>query len=1045
MAFGELSSGPSPRRARCRPVTAAAVALLCLATGAVLAGHGPEGGPATGAPSGRQVGCGWASGFWLSDFDMWVSALAEYDDGGGPALYAAGYFEVADGVRVEHVARWDGTTWSPLESPAGVGVDWWGLALTVYDDGTGPALVVGGAFFTAGGVTANRVARWDGSAWSALSGPAGEGTDGGVHALAAFDDGSGPVLVAGGAFTTAGGVTANRVARWDGSGWSAIGGPSEASDTVRALAVLDDGSGPALYVAGSFASVGGVTVNNIARFSGTAWSALTGPQGTGTDAPVSALTVIHTAVGPRLVAGGEFTTAGGVTVNHVAVWDGSAWSALSGPSGTGTDRAVWTLAEVDEGGGPVLVAGGDFTTAGGVATSHVARWSADGWSAMGAAGENGTTDRVAALAVHDDGSGAALYAAGRFAVAGSVEANHVARWRSGAWSSLSPPGGTGVGDAVMALTVSDDGTGPALVVGGPFAGVGGIRARRVARWDGGGWSAFAGPSGSGPEPWVESLCAVGGGPSATLYAGGVGDPFWPGPHPLVWRWDGSDWSVPPGSPIAQIGSNSAASALTTWDDGSGPALFVAGGFAQAGGATVNNLARWDGTNWSALGDPPGLFGRAAYALAVHDDGAGPGLFVGGEFFTAGGVIANGVARWDGSSWSALGDPPGVGNSAFSRVEALTTSDDGSGPALLLGGAFTSAGGVAASNLARWDGTAFSPLGGPSGEGTDGRVAALAVAEGAGGPLLVAGGRFAAAGGVSAGNIAVWDGTAWSALEGPAGNGTDGEVMALEVLDFGDGAAIYAGGYFSTAGGVPSKNLAVWVCEGVPPTDPVSVTSTSHVPGAWSNRDVVDATWSGAADSGGSGLHGYSLLFDQQPGTVPDSSVEVLHRRDPHRASSDPLPDGDGYHLHLRTCDSAGNCAPGTHLGPFRLDATPPQAPAALASTSHQVGVPSEDPTVDAVWSPAVDNLSGVDGYGLAWTWDLAWTCDRVKDLEEDVTSATSPRLPIGAWYVHVCAVDQAGNWSVAASAGPYLIVDSSLLFGDGFEGGGTGAWSITVP
>lgn len=270
-------------------------------------------------------------------------------------------------------------------------------------------------------------------------------------------------------------------------------------------------------------------------------------------------------------------------------------------------------------------------------------------------------------------------------------------------------------------------------------------------------------------------------------------------------------------------------------------------------------------------------------------------------------------------------------------------------------------------------------------------------------------------------------------------------MALEVVDYGNGAAIYAGGYFSTAGGVPSQNLAVWVCEGVPPTDPVSVTSTSHVPGAWSNHVVVDATWSGAADSGGSGLHGYSLLFDQLPGTVPDSSVEVLHRRDSHRASSDPLPDGDGYHLHLRTCDSAGNCAPGTHLGPFRLDPTPPQAPAALGSTSHQVGVPSEDPTVDAVWSPAVDTLSGGDGYGLAWTWHPAWTCDRVKDVEEDVTSTASPRLPIGVWYVHVCAVDLAGNWSEVTSAGPYLIVDSSLLFGDGFEGGGTGAWLVTVP
>jgi hypothetical protein len=36
----------------------------------------------------------------------------------------------------------------------------------------------------------------------------------GVNALTVFDDGSGPALVAGGQFTTAGGVPANRIAQW---------------------------------------------------------------------------------------------------------------------------------------------------------------------------------------------------------------------------------------------------------------------------------------------------------------------------------------------------------------------------------------------------------------------------------------------------------------------------------------------------------------------------------------------------------------------------------------------------------------------------------------------------------------------------------------------------------------------------------------------------------------------------------------------------------------------------------------------------------------
>lgn len=64
-----------------------------------------------------------------------------------------------------------------------------------------------------------------------------------------------------------------------------------------------------------------------------------------------------------------------------------------------------------------------------------------------------------------------------------------------------------------------------------------------------------------------------------------------------------------------------------FDDGSGPALYVAGEFAEAGGVTVNNIAKWDGVSYSALGS--GLTSTsgsatlaAVYDLYVYDDGSG---------------------------------------------------------------------------------------------------------------------------------------------------------------------------------------------------------------------------------------------------------------------------------------------------------------------------------------------------------------------------------------------------------------------------------------
>src|SRR5260370_30950689 len=91
-------------------------------------------------------------------------------------------------------------------------------ALTVFDDGTGPALYAGCSFTAAGGVAVNYIAKWDGNQWSALGG----GMNHVVMALTVFDDGTGPALYAGGTFTTAGGAPANYIAKWNGTHWSAL-------------------------------------------------------------------------------------------------------------------------------------------------------------------------------------------------------------------------------------------------------------------------------------------------------------------------------------------------------------------------------------------------------------------------------------------------------------------------------------------------------------------------------------------------------------------------------------------------------------------------------------------------------------------------------------------------------------------------------------------------------------------------------------------------------------------------------------------------------
>ncbi len=107
--------------------------------------------------------------------------------------------------------------------------------------------------------------------------------------------------------------------------------------------------------------------------------------------------------------------------------------------------------------------------------------------------------------------------------------------------------------------------------------------------------------------------------------------------------------------------------------------------------------------------------------------------------------------------------------------------------------------------------------------------------------------------------------------------------------------------------------------------------------------------------------------------------------------------------------------------PLIGDTTPPANPTALASPSHEVNVWSRDTTVDLTWNAAVDDDTGVAGYSVLWDHSANSTPDAVTDIGA-VTAATGPALGDGGWYVHVRAVDGAGNWaSGAAHAGPFKI------------------------
>ncbi len=228
----------------------------------------------------------------------------------------------------------------------------------------------------------------------------------------------------------------------------------------------------------------------------------------------------------------------------------------------------------------------------------------------------------------------------------------------------------------------------------------------------------------------------------------------------------------------------------------------------------------------------------------------------------------------------------------------------------------------------------------------------------------------------------------------------------------------------------------------PPSNPLSLESTSHVPMVWSSLALIDVQWSGAEDDVplGSGMAGYSVLFDTAADTEIDDIADLPHGSDP-QSTGQSVTDGMQHYLHLRACDLRGNCASTVHLGPFWVDLTAPNGPGDFVSTSHTPNVASPDPTIDLTWSAATDGASGVAGYRWLATQSAVASCDGGNDLA--ATGVTTEPLADGSWYVHLCAFDGVDNLSAPVSAGPFSI--DQVVFMDGFESGQTDSWSTAVP
>lgn len=312
----------------------------------------------------------------------------------GSDLYVGGYFTSFAGLNgTTGIVRLNST--NQWQSVGGGLYDYSGYSTTTAMMVNGSDLYVGGNFeFVAGGnLTANAIARWDGSNWFALG--YGIGSISTVNAFALSGNNLFVAAWGGGSF----------ILKWDASTASWTDLSSGVNKRPQGIAII----GGVLYVAGLFTSIGGIAANYAAKynFSTSTWSSL----GVGLG---NSVYTMH-ATGTEIWFSGPFLTAGGINATRIARFNtfNSSWSTIR----SGLDGYAWAF----ESDAPnSLYLGGEFVNAGGVTVNHTA-WT-DGINFYDLEGSNGIVEGL-------NFANNKLYVAGSFSSIGNLAANNLATYQ----------------------------------------------------------------------------------------------------------------------------------------------------------------------------------------------------------------------------------------------------------------------------------------------------------------------------------------------------------------------------------------------------------------------------------------------------------------------------------------------------------------------------------------------------------------------------------------------------------------------------------------
>ncbi|MBN1657755.1 MAG: Ig-like domain repeat protein [Anaerolineae bacterium] len=623
-----------------------------------------------------------------------VRALAVQPDG---KVIVGGSFATLDGTPRARIARLDAD--GSLDTSFDPGADGAVRAVAVQPDGK---ILLAGEFETVDGTPRSHIARLhtDGSLDTSFD--PGTGPSGLVHDVALQPDGK---VIIGGSFAEVGGVQRQRVARLhaDGSLDTSFDPGTGADNWVTSVALQPDGK---VLIAGNFTTVGGQPRVRIARLDADGSLDPTFDPGSGANAIVNTVEVQPDG---RVIVGGAFATMDSLARARIARLDTDGSLDLSFDPGGGADATVWSVAlQVD---GKMLIAG-NFATIDGTGRSGIARLNTDGSHDVGFDPGTGASNQVQAVVVQPDGK---VLIGGYFTSVDGTTRNRIARLNAN--GSLDLSFNPDANSVVQDIVVQPDGK---IVIVGGFTTVGGTPISHIARLDAAGNLDPSFNPGTGPDDQILAVAIHGD----KVIIGGYFTTVDGTARNRIARLDADgslDASFNPGA-----GADSWVLSVAVQGDGK---VIIGGNFTTVGVETRTRIARLnaDGTVDPSF-DPGDGANAVVRAVAVQPDGE---VIVAGSFTTVAGQARARIARLNADGSLDTGFDPGAG--ADNWIDALALQADGK---VLAGGSFTTVDNVASSRIARLNADGSLDAAFDTSSGMDNTVYDVAIQPG--GQVLVGG-------------------------------------------------------------------------------------------------------------------------------------------------------------------------------------------------------------------------------------------------------------------------------------------------------------------